>query len=128
MDIGDQLAEIAEKAGAKLEAVVRKTVIEMGSQMVDISPVDTGRFKGNWFYNARGQTTEQTDPSGRSSIARITQGALNWTPGEVMMVSNSLPYAYRLENGWSKQAPAGFVRVTVENFSAHFARALQDTP
>lgn len=26
--------------------------------------------------------------------------------------ANSLPYAFRLENGWSKQAPMGMVKVT----------------
>ena len=31
-------------------------------------------------------------------------------------LTNNLPYAQRLEYGWSQQAPQGFVRVNVSRF------------
>ena len=126
-NLGEQLRQIAEHNKLKLETVVRKTVIDMGGAMVKMSPVDTGRFKGNWQYANGGMdasTGAAPDPSGAASIGRIVQGVASWKPGETMWITNSLPYAQRLETGWSKQAPAGMVRVTMANFEAHFAQAL----
>jgi hypothetical protein len=39
-----------------------------------------------------------------------------------------MPYALRLEYGWSKQAPAGMVRVTVAEFQAVVNAAVTNTP
>lgn len=126
-NLGEQLRQIAERNKVKLETVVRETVLEMGSQMVLMSPMDTGRFRSNWMYGAGGintATTTEADPGGGASVQRITAGVLGWKPGEVMTITNSLPYARRLENGWSGQAPAGMVRVTIANFEAALSRAL----
>lgn len=38
-NLGQQLAQIAAKHKIKLETVVRKTVLDMGAQMVRMSPV-----------------------------------------------------------------------------------------
>lgn len=104
---------------------MRRTVLEMGSEMVRLSPVDTGRFRSNWFYGGA-STTDVADSSGAASVGRIAAGVAAWQPGETMLVTNSLPYARRLENGWSGQAPAGMVRVTIADFQARFATALKD--
>ncbi len=125
--LAEQLKAIAERNKVKLSLVVRKTVLDMAGQMVLMSPVDTGRFRSNWQYGAGSINTDtgaSIDASGAGSIGRITVGVAAWKPGETMIVSNSLPYAQRLEVGWSKQAPAGVVRTTIASFEAHFARAL----
>jgi hypothetical protein len=36
----------------------------------------------------------------------------------VIYLQNSLPYALRLENGWSKQAPGGVLALTVNELEA----------
>ena len=126
-NLGEQLRQIAERNKVKLETVVRKTVLDMGSQMVRMSPVDTGRFRANWMYGAGAintATTADTDQSGGVSAQRITAGVVGWKRGEAMFVTNSLPYAQRLETGWSKQAPTGMVRTTIAHFEAAFSRAL----
>ena len=125
--LGDQLKAIAERNKVKLSLVVRKTVLDMAGQMIRLSPVDTGRFRSNWQYGGGLMNTDtgsRIDASGASSIGRITAGIGGWRPGETMWITNSLPYAQRLESGWSKQAPAGVVRTTFASFEAHFARAL----
>lgn len=90
------------------------------------SPVDTGRFKGNWNIGI-GQideaTTERTDAAGGSTISRAdaelqAYGASEGFP--VINVSNSLPYAVRLEDGYSGQAPNGMVALTVAELEAQF--------
>lgn len=126
-NLGDQLRAIAERNKVKLETVVRKTVLDMGGAMVEMSPVRSGRFRGNWQYGTDAINTSISgadDKSGRTSLNRIQAGVRGWVPGQTMYLTNSLPYAQRLESGWSGQAPAGMVKVTIANFQSHFAQAL----
>ena len=36
--------------------------------------------------------------------------------GDTIVISNNLPYAVRVENGWSQQAPEGMMKVSVLEF------------
>lgn len=120
-------AALLKKAGDKAEMVVRKTALELQSSMIEMSPVDTGRFKGNWQCGVgvvNTATDSGEDKTGAGAIGR-TQAALgSWKVGQTITLSNSLPYARRLEYGWSKQAPGGMVRLTVQNYSRALAKAV----
>ena len=60
------------------------------------------------------------DKTGASSIGKIAAGLQGWKRGETIYVTNSLPYAKRLEyDAWSKQATAGMVRISVMEFKAN---------
>jgi len=127
--LGEQLRQMAERKKAAIEMAVRKTVLDLGASMVEMSPVDTGRFKNNWQYGVNAinyDASRSPGTSGADSLNAITTGVASWKPGETMFITNSLPYAYRLENGWSKKAPNGMVKVTLVNFEAHFNRALRE--
>jgi len=97
------------------EKVVRGTLIGMGTRIIKRSPVDTGRFRGNWQFTinsaASGQLPTTTDPTG--GLISASQG---WESGSSFYMTNNLPYAERLEFGWSKQAPTGMVRVTLAEY------------
>ena len=110
-----QLQAFAEKAGERADMAVRKIVLDVGGQIVLKTPVDTGRAKSNWFYSL-GQPSAATTTD---TVSRALQdaGALpKDASGKVHYITNNLPYAWRLENGWSKQAPAGMVGLTVVQF------------
>lgn len=81
-----------------------------------------GRFRANWNVSigAPDNTTSETiDPSGGGTIARGTVALEGIGAGVVIYLTNSLPYAVRLEYGWSKhQAPSGVVRVVATEFQA----------
>ncbi|MCH5508820.1 hypothetical protein [Pseudomonas syringae] len=84
-----------------------------------------GRFRGNWMFGIGapdGTTTEELDPSGSKSNARIANGVLEFHAGDVAYITNSLPYAIPLEFGHSTQAPNGMVRVTL----AHFQKTVEN--
>lgn len=120
-------AALLKKAGDKAEMVVRKTALELQSSMIEMSPVDTGRFKGNWQCGVGGVNTDTSsgeDKSGSGAIGRTQATLEGWKPGQTIALTNSLPYARRLEYGWSKQAPGGMVRLTVQNYSAALAKAV----
>lgn len=115
-----------DKAKDRADLVVRKVALDVGSRVVMRSPVDTGRFRANWQYGV-GQPNptvlEAVDKDGSTSIARISAGSATAKLGDVIYVSNSLPYALRLEAGWSQQAPAGMVGLTVQEFQAAVNRS-----
>lgn len=131
-----QLAAFAKKAGERMDQVVRKTVLDIGTRLVERSPVGDGtlwkhppppgyvggRFRGNWQYgNLSGAGVPlaelpDIDPSGQASISRIASGVPENAAGLRHILINNLPYAQALEDGWSKQAPSGMVGLTVLEF------------
>lgn len=126
MGFTEDLKKICDRAGDKAELVVRRAALDIGGQLVDRSPVDTGRFKNNWQTGIGGidkSTSAAADLGGAGAMARLAAQVAAWKPGQSIFVSNSLPYAYRLETGWSKQAPSGIVRLTVQNFEQAVAKA-----
>jgi len=113
------LAKFAEKAEKNAQVVVRKVGIDLFSKTVERTPVDTGRARANWNCSIGAPslaTSEQTDKGGEVAKARIKNTLHDWKQGDIYLM-NSLPYIRRLEyDGWSKQAPAGMVRISVAEF------------
>lgn len=123
------IARFVEKAKGNLDLVVRKIALDMFSRVVLKSPVDTGRFRGNWqvaIGSAPSGVLTLDDKSGRATISRIQAETLKLKAGDVIYLVNNLPYARRLEHGWSKQAPAGMVGITVAEFAGIVGNAAQE--
>lgn len=112
-----------EKAKKNPEIVMRQVSMKLFSAIILASPVDTGRFRNNWFA-ATGPipSNETTTYAGKQGTAAINRASkvigesrgMGWTE---LTLTNNLPYAQRLEYGWSKQAPQGIVRVNVARFN-----------
>lgn len=72
-----------------------------------------GTFRANWTAGIGAidhTTVESTEKSRSEGEAKRAAGA---ELGGVIYFTNSLPYAVRLENGWSKQAPTGMVKLAM---------------
>lgn len=119
------LDKLAARAGLGLETVARKATLQLFQAVVLRSPVDTGRFRANWnvSYGAPLETTTSSTDKGRADIE--TAKALTLPIGGVQYLSNGLPYANRLEFGYSKQAPSGMVRLAAQEFSAYVQKAIR---
>ena len=107
------------KAKKNPETVMRSVSLKLFSAIIKASPVDTGRFRGNW------QTTGVTpatglvagvDPTGNKAVNSAATFITNAPGWDTFTLTNNLPYAERLEYGWSKQAPVGMVRVNISRF------------
>ena len=107
------------KAKKNPETVMRSVSLKLFSAIIKASPVDTGRFRGNW------QTTGVTpatgliagvDPTGGKAVNSAATFITNAPGWDTFTLTNNLPYAERLEYGWSKQAPVGMVRVNIARF------------
>lgn len=111
----------AGKAERRMLYVARHVPIECLRMIIWLSPVDTGRFRGNWQVQIGSVPDGElylVDPAGDATLSKGTAVAMGLTEGDIVYIANNLPYAMRLENGWSKQAPAGMVAVTVGQFGS----------
>jgi len=81
------------------------------------SPVDTGRFRSNWSVSISvPDLTILPKNTIKSANQVLTEGRNKIKANKKLTnvyIQNNLPYAMRLENGWSKQAPTGMVAITV---------------
>lgn len=125
---------ITTKSIKTTENVIKKTVFDLTSAIIQGSPTDTGRFRGNWqvsFDTPADSELSNLDKSGNATISKIgTQINSNKVP-LVYWINNNLPYGNSLEyglypknsktgktiNGFSVQAPMGFVRINVSRFN-----------
>jgi hypothetical protein len=111
--IDRQIENFSAKAQEKVLKIFKKSVIDLTSDIISDTPVDTGRLKNNWFPSvgaASEQTTEATanEAGDRANSFLSNQLALDKT----FYFTNNLPYALRIEfEGWSRvKAPQGMVR------------------
>jgi len=114
-----QLAEFAQLAKDAVDASLREIIIEVGNSLIRMSPVDTGRFRGNWHLSidvVESVTFDDADPNGQEAMAALVSAVSDFTAGQAAYIINNLPYAIPLEYGHSTQAPKGMVRVTLARF------------
>ena len=93
------------------------------------APVKTGRFRGNWIVSKNAfnrAKSEITDKSGGPTINKGSQviQSFDYKKDQSIIIQNNLPYANRLENGWSKQAPKGMVALTLSEMQRKYRNVL----
>lgn len=123
------IQRFVDKANGNLDLVVRKISLELFHRVIVKSPVDIGRFKGNWqvaIGSIPAGTLELNDKSGTATISRVTAATLALKAGDLIYLVNNLEYARALEYGHSKQAPAGMVRLTLSEFQGVVNRAADE--
>lgn len=122
MSFSVDLTRWIEKANGNVDKVLRQTVLLAAQGIVQRSPVDTGRFRANWQFSVNEpdlSTSWNVDPSGSITMARVQGQIAGIKAGPDAYLTNSLPYAHRLEfDGWSSQAPNGMVRITLAGLQA----------
>jgi hypothetical protein len=88
-----------------------------------------GRFRGNWQISiavaASGEIQGIRSPS--ETLASGASAVAGFQAGPAIFITNNLPYAIRLEEGWSKQAPQGMVKVSIAEFQSIADSAIRET-
>jgi hypothetical protein len=116
MSFADDIKRFADKTSKAHDEITRGTTIALFNAVINDTPVDTGRARGNWQTTVGQPATNQIERDGAS--ASIAEAVAN-TPkgaGQETMLANNLPYIVDLENGTSKQAPQGMVHRNVDRF------------
>lgn len=119
MSFVSDIRRFVVRTRAAQNTIVRAATIELFSSVVLTTPVDTGRARGAWSASVGApllRDNGRLDKGGSQAVAEIMQK----TPagaGQETFLSNPLPYIERLENGWSKKAPDGMVRISMDRVS-----------
>lgn len=108
------------------EDMVRGTLFALASRIIKESPVDTGRFRGNWqasLNTPKQGKLQRLDKSGAGPINDMSSVVMGLNMGQTFYLTNNLPYARRLEYGYSKQAPSGMLRINVMRVQSELEKA-----
>ena len=94
-------SDFADMVADDLDDRYRKFAIACYNNVVALSPVDTGRYKGAHHISISSPSYAPTG-GGAGLILGIPKHTY-----PTIYIQNNLPYALRLEHGWSSQAPTG---------------------
>jgi hypothetical protein len=131
-----QCQKFAEKIDLNLSTVIRRSAAQLYSDIVKCWPVDTGYSRRNWQVSAdtpatgligvepkkkKGQPTVEVEPLYQPAG---TDTQIPSMPKDVMRIwlVNNVVYAEALENGHSKQAPYGCVRIAVAQLETEWEK------
>ena len=119
--VGKDLTEV------QFRNVVRKIALDALKGIVQKTPVDTGRARGNWQVTlgqpAAGEVG-YVEKGGGPTISKGTGEILVAPPIGKIWLTNNVPYIQKLEHGLpggSRQAPAGMVQLTLVEIQSRFA-------
>ena len=121
----NQVRGFERKTARKMDLAVRKIALEMFRRIILKSPVLSGRFRGNWqlaIGSVPNGTLELDDKTGTATIAKGAATVMGINAGDTIYFANNLPYARRLEEGYSQKAPNGMVALTIQEFQSVVSR------
>lgn len=140
-DFMDVINEWVEHTETVMDDILQTIVFKVGESVVRLSPVDTGRFRGNWqlsIDSTANSSLVRYDKDGQSTINEIASRANSFTAGQVAYIQNHVLYGNDLEyglyngptskvtdEGFSRQAPSGMVRITEMQFDSIVAEAVR---
>lgn len=122
---------MADRIEPVLNEIVTEITYATTAHLARNTPIDVGTARSNWQVSTISEATGTRPafapypsrwrppygPGGSFGEGRNVAGA-TWSvptklrgrkPGQTVFITNNLPYIERLNHGWSKQAPAGFV-------------------
>lgn len=114
-----QLQAFGDLVQEEADQVFRIVATEVGQSVINLTPVDTGRALSNWNagINSPDDTYRETeDPMDSQTSSRLASEFSTLKFGDTAYITNATPHIPFLEYGSSKQAPNGFVRITLARF------------
>jgi len=118
-----ELDAFSKKVPAMATVMQKKVVLEALRRLVEKTPVDTGRARGNWQVTiaspAEGQV-EVTDSDGAATLVKGLASLIGLPNFQIVWISNNVDYIEKLEHGGSKQAPEGMLAITFEELRNMF--------
>lgn len=127
-NFGKRMKQLGANVEKNADELVRKVALAVDSTVVMATPVDEGRARSNWQVNLDAPATgvidayspgKEGDTGGENAREAIEQGKeqiaqyKGGTPQAAIHITNNLPYIKRLNDGWSAQAPQGFVEKAI---------------
>lgn len=105
--------------------LAQEVATEVVTDLIEVTPVDTSNALSNWqvrlgnatratiepyFPGIFGSTHGQSTNAATLAALAVIQGK---KPGKPLYISNNVDYIEKLNAGSSRQAPAGFVQISI---------------
>lgn len=103
----DKIARILEN---RTTGLMRMATIEFYRQVQISTPVDTGRARAGWLITVN-TPSDEVLPEGKYTYSAVIPDVPAITINDRYFIANNTPYIGRLNNGYSRQAPARFVEL-----------------
>ena len=131
MSFTDDINDFVLNVDKTNEKIVKNTTIKLWSAIIKSSPVDTGRFRANWFPSGKAPSDEMNLrlSSENAALTRVRKSVKAQEDYTAFHLTNNLPYAEVIEfggypgngpntvGGFSKQAKKGVVRTNIKRFN-----------
>lgn len=110
---------VAVRFQKSVSRVMNRLALDITEGLIETTPVDTGWARSNWVPSVGAPNEDtvgskedvSTDAQGRGTaaiFANLAAGGL-----DPLFITNHVPYIEKLNDGYSPQAPAGFVDAIV---------------
>ncbi len=118
--VANQLIALPKLVEKNATDIVRKIGIAIGTAVIEATPVDTGYARANWQTKLRNPINNEIDSTNvQDAVEKVKSVSISFNLRDhAIWICNNVPYINALNNGHSKQAPAGFIENAVENVHA----------
>ena len=131
MSFSLDLSKAVQNIKADKERVIRGSLFSVSNMIIKSTPVGNpalwsskppsgyigGSLRGAWNASVglpNRNISKKVDSNGAKTVSDVSRVLSDYfSSGQTFYLTNPLPYAQRVEFGWSKQAPAGMVRIAV---------------
>ncbi len=132
MSFSSQISKFSDKTSDKMYKVVRNSFEELGNRILRYSPVGDatfwegpkpkgytgGRFRANWQASVNRPATGEVESTNSSLASGSITNAAKVKRARSYYLMNNLPYSVRLEEGHSRQAREGIVKLAVAEWES----------
>ena len=102
------------------ERVMIDLTSEIHSELVKTTPIDIGWARANWVPSVGAPVVKDLEGADRNVAAAAAEQSAGFAQvagyrleqGRIF-ISNNVPYILRLNDGYSRKAPAGFVQAAI---------------
>ena len=113
-NLGEVARSIRKRAVGVEPAVdnrVRRVALVANQVLIMATPVDTGQHRANWQVSIDDPIDSVLEETNAQAAIERNKAVIGRYNGEqrVLLIQNNAPAIQRLNDGWSAQAPAGFV-------------------
>lgn len=102
-----------------VEVKSRNFLLGTWNDLVRTTPVKTGKARASWMISAGFPKIKEIPDGtyGMPSPPNLDRYTKNWTQ---WYITNTAPYITRLNRGYSRQAPVGFIELAIQRNIARY--------
>jgi len=125
LDLADSIAAKRVNLGKGASEAAKKFALTTVAELAYKTPVDTSQALSNWTVTIESPATGKHGPhfggiggssyraSAAETVALAKKALEAKKPGQAIWITNNQPYINRLNDGYSAQAPAGFIEAAI---------------